>query len=220
MAPEILVRGEGEARVLPDRAVIRITVDGEGATQDAAYGQAAQPAKAIDGVLDRYGDALAARSATAMAVLPRTKWKKGESLRTGFRATRVTSVEVTDLARLGSLIADLAAAGPAAINGPVWQVDPDNDVHHIARQKAIADGRRRASSYAEALGLQVEGVAWVAEPGLRHGSEEYASLSRGAFGGGQARGVAEEPIDVSPDEVKVRAVVEMSFSTKETEPPS
>lgn len=216
MGSEILVRGEGEASALPDRAVLQVTIDGEGSTQEVAYGEAAKSARAIDAVIENYSDAIVKHTTTALAVLPKTRWRKGESIRTGYRASRVTVLEVQDLTRLGGLIADLAAASPTAIHGPRWELNPDNDVHRIARQNAIADGRRRASAYAEALGVTIKGVKWVAEPGLRFSHDEYISLSRSAGAAGTARGhAAEEPIDVGPEEIRVHAVVEMGFENTE-----
>jgi uncharacterized protein YggE len=217
MAPEILVRGEGEASAVPDRAALRVTVEGEGSSQETAYAQAAKPAREIDAVLDRYANAIGKRTATALTVLPKTRWRKGESIRTGYWASRVTVLEVTDLARLSELIADLAAAGPAAIDGPVWQLAPDNDAHRAARQQAIAEGQARASTYAESLGLTIKRIAWVAEPGLRFGHDGYAPVARPMAAAPMRGHLAEEPIEVTADEIRVRAIVEMGFEMAQGE---
>ena len=44
MASDIIVRGEGEVRALPDRAGIRVTIDGDGSSQEQAYETAARVA--------------------------------------------------------------------------------------------------------------------------------------------------------------------------------
>ena len=218
MATEILVRGEGEARALPDRAILRVSIEGEGSSQDDAYKKAAREARDVDAVLERYSAAIERKTTTRLVVLPKTRWKKGESIKTGWIASRTTTVEAVDLSQLGAMIADLANAGAASIQGPTWELDSRNQVHEKARHAAVLDARKRAEAYVAALGLKVQRIAWLSEPGLRIGRESgemslgggrVMALSRGAAGA--------EPIEVSPEEITVRAVVEMAV---EAEPAS
>ena len=44
MDAHIVVRGTGQAAALPDRAVVRVEVDGEGGSRDDAYREAAKAA--------------------------------------------------------------------------------------------------------------------------------------------------------------------------------
>ncbi|HEX8803162.1 MAG TPA: SIMPL domain-containing protein, partial [Acidimicrobiales bacterium] len=145
MDPEILVRGTGQARVLPDRALVRVTVDGEGGSREEAYRQAEGLAAQVDRVVAAHAGAVDRTVTTALSVQPKTRWRRGESVRTGWRASRTTSLDVTDFARLGDLFADLVGAG-GAVAGPYWQVDPDNAVYDEARRRAGADARRRADA--------------------------------------------------------------------------
>jgi len=208
----IVVRGTGQARALPDRALVRVEVEADGAARDDAYQEAARLAGEVDATLERRRTALDRTTTTSLVVHPKTRWKKGESVRTGWRAARTSAVEVVDFSVLGDLLAELAAAG-AAVDGPTWQLDPTNPVHHEVRRLAAADARTRADAYAAALGLRVTGVAWVAEPGLRPGPADSAGfapmMARAAFAGGP-----EEPevIDVTPDEMTVDASVDVAFT--------
>jgi uncharacterized protein len=214
MTDGVIVRGSAEVRALPDRAIVQATIDGEGGTREDAYATAARLATAVDAVLVAYDAALDGTTTAALLVHPRTRWRRGETVRTGWRASRSSVLEVTDLARLGDLMAELATAG-AALNGPTWQLDPDNAAHTAARRAAAQDARRRAEAYAGALGLQLGGVAWVAEPGLRRPGAE------GVYGGAVPRGMAmaaggvadreSEIIDVSVEEITVTAAVEVGF---------
>jgi uncharacterized protein len=214
METEILVSGTAVLRVQPDRAVLRVEVDGEGQTRDQAYGQAAPLALAVDEVLERHREPIERTVTASLMVHPKTRWKRGQSIRTGWQASRVTIVEVVDFTVLGDLLAELAAAG-GAVDGPNWVLDPDNPVHVEARRQAAADARQRADAYAEALGLRVVAVAWVAEPGLRRGSGggfgddgvAFARASAAPAGGG-----FDETISVTPDELPVSCKVEVGFT--------
>lgn len=81
-----MVRGEGEARSLPDRATIRVTVDGEAESRDEAFARVARSASVVDAVLARFSSAIVRNSTAALIVQPRSRWKKGEAVRTGWQA--------------------------------------------------------------------------------------------------------------------------------------
>jgi uncharacterized protein YggE len=128
-----VVRGEGEARSLPDRATIRLTVEGEAESRDEAFARAARDASAVDAVLARFSSATVRNSTAALIVQPRSRWKKGEAVRTGWQAARTSVVDVGALDQLADFIAELAAAGAAAV-GPYWQLDLSNHAFGEARQ--------------------------------------------------------------------------------------
>ncbi len=90
-------------------------------------------------------------------------------------------------------MAGVAEAG-AEVTGPRWSLVPDNPAHEAARRAAASDARRRAEAYADALGLTLGPVAWVAEPGLRRPGPgdgydvPMRSMAMAAAGGRRRRG--------------------------------
>jgi uncharacterized protein len=210
MEREIVVQGEGEARCLPDRAVIEVIVDAESPSHDGAYQEAATSAKQVDDVIESRRGALERVTTAALVVHPTTRWKKGEVSRTGWRAARSSRLEVTGLDQIGELIAELAAAG-AAVNGPRWEVDAANPVHRETRRAAAQDARHRAEDYAAALGLELGDVAWISEPGIRrsprqdHSVRAFAAMASSDAAGGDV-------LDVTPEELTIGATVEVGFS--------
>jgi len=138
MEPEIIVRGEGRARALPDRAVLNVTIEDEAATRDDAYGTTTELATRVDAVIADHQGAIDRVITAALVVHPRTRWRKGENVRTGWRASRTTIVEIVDFTRLGDLIAEVVAAG-AATAGPFWQLEPTDPVRGEARRLAAED---------------------------------------------------------------------------------
>jgi uncharacterized protein YggE len=91
MSIEIQVRGEGEASALPDRAVVRVIVEGDGSSQQDAYTKAAEAARDVDAIFERYKSGFARKMTASLAVFPKTRWKKGESIKTGWRAAEAPS---------------------------------------------------------------------------------------------------------------------------------
>jgi len=210
MEREIVVKGEGEARCLPDRAVVGVTVDAQSSSRDGAYQEAAATAKQVDDAIESRRAALGRVTTAALVVQPTTRWRKGEVSNTGWRAARTSRVEVTGFEQLGELIAELTAAG-ADISGPRWEIDAGNPVHRDARRAAAEDARRRAEDYAAALGLGLDEVAWITEPGLR-AAPANGSIRALAAAGMPPSPDANEVIDVTPEELTVGATVEVGFA--------
>lgn len=215
MPAEIVVRGEFELRVMPDHASIQANVDGDGASQEEAYEAAAGLAEAVDAVLEARAAVLGRVVTTALVVQPTLRWRKGESQRTGWRASRSTLVEITAPEEVGGVLAQLARAG-AAVHGPWWEIAPSNPAHDAVRSAAATDARRRAAAYAAGLGLVVGDVAWIAEPGLRLGAPQGEwGLERSAFAMSAAGGALhdeEQSVAVSPGEITLSATVEVGFA--------
>lgn len=207
----MVVKGSGEARAMPDLATVRLGVDGEASSREEAYRRAAVTATAVDQVLADFDDSIERVITASLAVQPKTRWHKGERQRTGWQAYRVTSVEIKDTTRVGELLSSLAAAG-ANLNSLSWSVAPVNDSIAVARARAAQDARSRAEQYAHALGVRLGAVAWAAEPGLRRpegrGGMDYFPTPSGAAA---ASGAEQPTIDVNPEEVTVRAELEVGF---------
>jgi uncharacterized protein YggE len=214
MEHEVVVRGEGEVRVMPDQATVRVLVDGDGSKRDEAYAEAARVATAVDTVLQAEAEAgaLARVMTTALVVQPRTRWQNGEAIRTGWRASRTSVVEVRALERLGDLLAQLTASG-GAVSDLTWGLDAANVAYDEARGRAGQDARRRAERYAAALGIKLGGIAWVAEPGLRTGGDHLSPrLALAAAAPRAMAGGPDQAIEVAPEEITLTATVEVGFA--------
>jgi uncharacterized protein len=207
MDRQIVVRGEAERQSPPDRAVLRVRLVAEGPRRDDAYAAAVEVARALEDVLARRAAEIERYAHAALTVSPKSRWRKGEEVRTGWAANRVSTVELTNFEVLGDLIAELVTAGGDLVD-VAWELDRSNPVHGDVRRMAAEDARNRARAYAEALGVAIAGVQWVAEPGLRHGSEPvyYRTLS------GRAESDDSATLAVTPPEMTVQAAVEVGYA--------
>jgi uncharacterized protein YggE len=213
MEREIVVRGTGEARALPDQASLRVEVTTDHKTQEEAHDARTKLAASVDEVLSRHADAIARTTIASLLVQPRTRWHRGEDVRSGWRASRTSFVDVVTLDALGEIMAGLVDAG-AAVQGPQWSMAPTNPAYDQARAAAAEDARRRAQSYATALGLSLGPVAWLAEPGLRRDPGPPVPLDAAVAPMAAATVVAgdAEPERVTPAELTVRVDVEVGFT--------
>jgi len=213
MEREIVVRGTGEARALPDQASLTVEVTADRKTQDEAYDARTKLAATVDGVLERHANAIDRATIASLVVRPRTRWHRGEDIRTGWQASRTSFVDIVVLDALGDIMAGLVDAG-AAVQGPRWSMAPSNPAYDQARRAAAEDARRRAEAYATALGLSLGPVAWVAEPGLRGNSAPPSPMVRTvAFAAAAAADGEPEPEseNLSPAEMTIQVEVEVGF---------
>jgi uncharacterized protein len=219
MEREIVVRGSGEARALPDLASLRVEVTADHKSRDEAYQARAALAARVDAVLAKHADAIERTTLASLWVQPRTRWHRGEDVRTGWRASRTSFVEVMVLDALGDIMSEIVEAG-GAVRGPEWTMAPTNPAYDNARRAAAEDARHRAESYAQALGLRLGGVAWVAEPGMRATPTPPAPLGPLAVSRADtqvltvaAAAEAPEPVeDLTPSEMTVDVDVEVGFT--------
>jgi hypothetical protein len=141
MEREIVVRGTGEARALPDQASLTVEVTADRKTQDEAYDARTKLAATVDGVLERHANAIDRATIASLVVRPRTRWHRGEDIRTGWQASRTSFVDIVVLDALGDIMAGLVDAG-AAVQGPRWSMAPSNPAYDQARRAAAEDARR------------------------------------------------------------------------------
>jgi uncharacterized protein YggE len=163
-------------------------------------------------VLAEFEAAIDRVTTAALAVQPKTRWRKGETQRTGWQALRISVVERTDTSRAGELLNALAGdtGAGANIGGLSWMVAPGNESFALARQRAGEDARARAEQYAQALSVKLGPVAWAAEPGLRSaGHADWMSPVAGARA--MSAGAAEEPVNVNPEEITIQAALEVAY---------
>jgi uncharacterized protein YggE len=96
-------------------------------------------------------------------------------------------VSLPDTGFVGKLLAEAAARAEATVDGPRWEVAPDNPAQAEARRLAMADALRRAETYAEAAELELGPIVEVAEVGAeRTGGAMRMATHAVALAGGAA----------------------------------
>lgn len=84
---------------------------------------------------------------------------------TGYQAANQVTVRFRDIARTGSILDALVAAGANQIDGPNFAVDKPEAALDEARTQALATARARAELYAKAAGMRVKRIVRIGESG-------------------------------------------------------
>lgn len=203
-AEGIVIRTEGEVRVMPDLAVLQAGVVSEGKTAAEALGQNTPALARLVEAVRAAGIAPADITTSQVALTPRMTQPPAPGPRPpraatidGYEARTGLTVTIRDIAKAGPLIDALAKAGANEMSGISFGLADESKAKDAARLKAAKAARARAELHAEALGVKVGDLVSIVE----------AEAEAPGRAGGDMRAfrmaAAAAPIAVEPGEITV-----------------
>lgn len=150
----IAVSGEGEVRILPDRAVVSIAIESDAPGSAAAGAQNARRTQAVVSALRAAGATAGQIVTQAFSVQPQWQYSpNAPPHRTGYEASMQLALTVADLQRLGPWIDAALAAGATRIGN----VQFESSQLQSARQQALAMAVEHAHADADTLARAAAG---------------------------------------------------------------
>jgi len=173
------VRGIGVARVRPDGVIVGLGVQHRSDAAAEALNETARKAQQLESLFRELGIEEEEWVASSVMLREWDEWDESSrrEVRQGYLASSRVDVRLSDTSPLGNLLAEAAARVDASVDGPRWEIRPENPAHDEARGRAMADARRRADAYAQAAGLTLGEVLAVVETG----AEQDGHVLRGTF---------------------------------------
>ena len=164
--PTISVTGEATVSVPPDLAQIDGGVTSEAKTareaseaNNAAMGKVLQALKGA-GIEEK--DVQTSRLSLQPQSAPN---RTGPSAISGYRASNRVTIRVRDVAKVANVIDTLVGAGANEIGGINFVVSQASKLLDEARERAVADARRKAEIYAKAAGVTLGAPLSISEEG-------------------------------------------------------
>jgi uncharacterized protein len=204
MPATVKVRGDAIIRTEPDEALLWITLSALERTPSAALQDVSTRANALATMLDGLGIRHADRSTTGVSVQEEFDHDAGGRRSLGHRAATRMSVRLTDHELIGRLIERAVDEVAARIDGPSWQIAPDNPARLEAAREAAADAQRKARAFAEGVGASLGPPLELSEAEVHH-PVKFARVAA-------ARMSAGDPIPVEAGEQQVSASVDVTFA--------
>jgi uncharacterized protein len=161
----LTVDGRAEISVDPDRAVVRLGVNAEGADAVAAQNQVNRTMAVILEAMQ--GLAIADRAIRTEQLWlnpvyssgrPRPDGTSDEPRIIGYRAGNVISIQLDDLERIGNVIDAGIRAGANQLQGVTFMVRDREAARNSALQDATHNARAQAESIAAAMEMRIVGV--------------------------------------------------------------
>jgi len=202
----LTVSGNGEVRVEPDLATVRLGIVGQAETARVAQDAVNHVGAAIlDALADVGVDDDIQTAGLNLTPLYRRMRADGEPEIIGYRASNTVSVRVTDVRLVGGIIDAGLEAGANQLQGVSFGLQDDLAAREEALRMAIAEARRKAEAMADALGAKLAGVLRVNEGGV---FVQRPVMEMGA----RARAAQQmTPTPVAPGSVSVSASVSIEY---------
>jgi uncharacterized protein len=203
--PAISVSGEATVSVAPDQAQIDAGVSSEAKTaREASEANNAAMGKvllALKGAGIEEKDYQTAR----LSLQPQyAQNRTGPSAVTGYRASNRVSIKLRDVTKVANVIDTLVGAGANEIGGIHFVVSQASKLLDEAREKAVADARRKAEIYAKAAGVTLGEPLGISEEGAA------AQVFRGKVAAPMALNAP-----VAPGEETLSVTVSVSWAIKQ-----
>ena len=201
--PSITVVGSGTASARPDSAEITTGVVTQSTTAAQALAQNSASMDKVQKAAAALGIAEKDIQTANISVAP--QWRQARpdgqpSEIIGYVVSNQIRVKVRDLVVLGRLLDELVSQGANAVGSIHFSVADPAPVLDQARQKAMADARRKADVYANAAGVKLGHVLSI--------SESAPGLPR--FEG--QRVLASSAVPVAPGEQEFQASVSITYA--------
>ncbi len=156
------VDGSGDVDVTPDLATFSVTVTTEGG-KNVADVQSANSDKMnkVNVFLKEQGVDKKDLKTAQYNLSPRYDYSPCLSGNcpaptiSGYNLTQTLQVKVRDTGKLGSLLSGVVANGANSVSEVSFVVDDDSDAKNDAREKAIADAKKKAAATAKAAGFRL-----------------------------------------------------------------
>lgn len=156
--------GTGRATVPPDMATITVGVVTEATNAREAMAGNTRAMTEATRALREAGIADRDLRTSGFSLQPRYANEQGRQPRiTGYQVSNTLEVRVRDLAKLGEVLERTITLGANRVSGPQFGVAEPEKTLDAARRAAVADARRRAELYADALGVRLGRIVSFAE---------------------------------------------------------
>ena len=164
--PAISVTGEASIAVPPDRAQLDAGVASDGKTaREASNTNNAAMAKVLQ-ALKGAGIPDKDVQTSSLSLQPQyAPNRNGPALIVGYRASNRVTVKLTDVGKLADILDTLVKAGANDIGNVDFSASQASKLLDDAREKALADARRKAEIYAKAAGVTLGAPLSIAEGG-------------------------------------------------------
>lgn len=208
VVPVLSVQANGEARVSPDEANVRLGVLAQAPTARAAMEEVNRSANAILEAIRKLGVRAEDIQTSELNLNPVyanvPPERGGEPRITGYQATNVVSVRLEKLDQVGPVVDAGLAAGANRLDGVMFGLRNDEAARAQALTRAAEAARSKAETLAKAMRVRLVEVIEVVEGAVAVFTPMYRRQA-------MAMDMASESTPVSPGLVGVEASVTLRY---------
>ena len=149
------VSAEGKSTQVPDTVHLTLGIQGSAATVKAAQADLNTRLKAVtDGVKQLGVDAKDIQTAN-YSITPTYDWTSGQQRITGYSASATLSIKIKDADKANDVIDSGTQNGANVVGGISFEVSDKTEAENEAREKAVAEARKKAEQAARIAGFKL-----------------------------------------------------------------
>jgi uncharacterized protein YggE len=195
----------GEVTRVPDIAIISAGVVTQAKDAQAALTENSAQMSRVLAALKRAGVADRDVSTSNIGLSAQYLYAENKPpVVTGYQANNSLSIRFRDVAKSGTILDALVAAGANQINGPNLMIDKPAPAIDEARAQAMTLARSRAELYAKAAGLTVKRIVSIGEAADEQGPRPYPVAM-------MARSDAAPKTQITPGEQQIGITLSVTF---------
>lgn len=159
----IIVKGNGQAKVLPDTASITFNINTKDKEAQEAQAKNDQIVQALTSALQSDGVAQKDIKTQSISMHEQYDYSKDEPVLTGYQASNRVQVTVRKVEDLGTLIAHALEVGVTSYDSLNFAAADTAAGYDEALKAAVQDAERKAAVIAEAAGRPLVGIVTIEE---------------------------------------------------------
>lgn len=206
-APTISTEGRASMKVSPDIAWITVTAESKAARTADAQKLNATALDSVRAALRQAGLPDSAVKTRTYSVEPQMQYTDGKAKVIGYIARQSLDVRIEDLTRIGAVIDAAGGSGATSIGDIRYDVKDRASLELKLLGEAVSDGMGRARAMAAGAGKEVLTLWRIDEQ--RFSNNQPQPMYRMAAGA-----VAEQSTQISPNELEIRATVNLTVILK------
>lgn len=156
----IVIEGLGKASMSPDIAVMTFGISSTAKTVSDAQKQNTASMNALIDKIKASGIASADLQTKDYSAYEKTEWnaqtQKSQSV--GWIVSQSLDVKIRDVQKVSTIVEIGGQNGSTSISGPVFTIDDQTTYEATARDKALANAKKKADAIAQSLGLKIDHV--------------------------------------------------------------
>ena len=211
---QINVSGEGEMAVVPDMAILSLTVLQQAETAEAALTANNAAMRNVVGALRERGVEERDIQTSQFQIYPRheqTETKDGNSEPgkiIGYQVSNALTVRVRDLSKLGALLDQSVKLGVNEGGQISFTNDNPETALTEARKKAVAQALAKAKTLTEAAGVKLGRIIEMSENSVRPMAQPMMRMA-------MAKEMSADSVPVSPGESTYSVTVNVTFALQQ-----
>ena len=183
----ITVSGTGSVFSSPDIAIADLAVSVEDTTAKKAQDQASKKSSAVVDYLKGAGVDEKDIRTSGYQIYPQYDYLNGRSTIRGYQVTQSLEVKIRDLEKANNILDGVVGAGINQVGNVRFYVDEPEKLQAEAREKAIADAKKKADELKDQLGVRLGRIVTFSE-NINGGVYPMMYAKDSGMGGGASTG--------------------------------